>query len=101
MIAFLSAIPWPTSIQHVQQASIPTEPEAIAVYVLLLIGGWAVWQGNRGPAPATGDDEAPSSGDAEDGASTSTSQRPKPRRSERRGKNKAKRRRQGRIDWIQ
>lgn len=99
MAAFLSAVPWPTSIHHVQQAGLPTEPEAIAVYVLLLISGWAVWQGNRGSAP-TPDDETKRSSKQDDGREP-TSKGTKPRGSGRRARNKAKRRRQGRIDWIQ
>lgn len=95
MYQHAGAVLQPPSIGQLQLASIPTEPQAIFVYVLLVLALWAIWRGNRGPEPS------------EDHRSDASTQEPKktdsPTPSDRgkRGARKKSRRRQGHISWIQ
>ena len=94
----------------VQTAAIPTEPQALAIYILLAWSFFAVWVGNRnsdsgeGEAPETdeGDDD-PRSAEGDDGSAqpAERNRRAERRRTGGRKLSRAQRRKRGHIDWIQ
>jgi hypothetical protein len=89
------AVLQPWNIGQLQLASIPTEPQAIFVYILLVLAAWAIWRGNRKPAPSPGAESDSAPGDTKKTDSTRPSDRSSGRKS------KKSRRRQGHINWIQ
>ena len=93
----------------VRAALIPTEPQAIAVYVLLAWSFFAVWAGNRSSSDADVDDteadgtEEDRSSENEDGADEANDARGVVRRRRKRRKSlsRAQRRKRGHVNWIQ
>ncbi len=119
MYPLVMALVRPSLHDSVHPSTIPTEPEAIAVYALLAWSIWLVWMGNRSSkvAAENADDssEEQSDGKSESKPTHSTTDidapgAVRPRQghgTERRGKKakkkltRAQRRRRGHIDWIQ
>lgn len=89
--------------EHIQSASIPTDPAVVTVYILLLGSAWLVWVGNRNsgasgegsepdvPSDAGSDADSTGEGDASGRSHTKANRK----------LTRAQRRRRGSINWIQ